>query len=272
MRKRLALVAVTALIITGCSDPREQSSVDVTPPPVVEVPTQTVFHQAITSVMHDDAIISTGVPAIESLNSATAELAQYAPEPAECAGTINPELYTTNDVAMGFYTQPVDKDEEHLAQTVVAAGFETADDASAYFTARTQPWIDCPSVDLTIDDTNVLTLHYDASTFGETDDLDVPEVFAEADQDMVLKSSGELSGAFETNDAPVPNPGALPDYVLPPDEVPEPEEAENISVTNATVVARFDTHVFWSTVEPGGQVNTAIQTLADVVEAVQAEQ
>ena len=125
-------------------------------------------------------------------------------------------------------------------------------------------------MDLTIDDTNVLTLHYGASTFAETEDLQVPEVFDESDQDMVLTSSGELSGAFETSDIPVPNPGSLPDYVISPDDVPEPE-AENINVTNATVVARFDTHVFWSTVEPGGQVDEAIQTLAAVVEAVQAE-
>lgn len=271
MRKYLTLAAATAVVVTGCSQPREYSSVDVTPPPTVEVPTQTVFYQAVTSVMHEDALVSTGQPAIDSLNNATAELAQYSPEPAECAGIIAPELYTTDDVVMGFHSQS--EDEEHIAQTVVAAGFETAEEASAYFTARTEPWIECPSVDLTIDDTNVLTLHYEASAFAETPELEVPAVFDEADEDMVLSSSGELSGAFENpnTDAAAPNPGSLPDYVIPPEEVPEPEP-ENISVTNATVVARFDTQVFWTTIEPGAEVDQAIETLGAVVEAVQAEQ
>lgn len=269
MRKRLALVAVGALIVTGCSQPREETSVDVTPPPVVEVPTQTVFHQAIKSVMDDEAIISVGVPALESLNNATAEIEQYAPEPAACAGTVDPDFYTTNDVAIGFHSRTGEN--THTAQTVVAVGFENADDASAYFTARTEPWTDCSTVDLTINETNVLTLHYDATGLADAQDLSVPDLLAEADQDMVLTSRGELSGAFETSDAPVPDAGALPDYVISPDEVPEPE-AENISVTNATVVARFDTQVFWTTIEPGQDVQEAVQTLAEVVEAVHAQQ
>lgn len=269
-RHLLALTAVTALVATGCSQPRESSSVDVTPPPVVEVPTQTIFYQAIQTAVADEAIISTGQPAIDALTSAAAEIAQYAPEPAACAGTIEPEFYTTTDVAMGFHSQPEDEDTEHSAQTIVAADFGTADDASAYFTARVEPWQDCSSVDLTIDDTNVLTLHYSASTFADTADLTVPDVMREADQDMVLSSVGELSAAFESADTSIPNPGGLPDYVISPDEVPEPE-AENISVTNATVVARFDTHVYWATVEPGDRVDHAMQMLAEVVEAVHQE-
>lgn len=269
MYKRLALVAAGALIVTGCSQPREETAVEVTPPPPVEVPTQTVFHQAIKSVMDDDAIISVGVPALESLNNASAEIAQYTPDPAECAGTVDPDFYTTNDVAVGFQSRTGDN--THIAQTVVAVGFESADDASAYFTARTGPWTECSTVDLTIDETNVLTLHYDATGLANADDLSVPEVLADADQDMVLTSRGELSGAFETSDTPVPDAGALPDYVISPDEVPEPE-AENISVTNATVVTRFDTQVFWTTVEPGQRVDEAVTTLAEVVEAVHAQQ
>lgn len=269
-RHLLVLTAVTALVMTGCSQPRESSSVEVTPPPVVEVPTQTVFYQAIQTVFDDDAIISTGQPALEALTSAAAEIAQYAPEPAACAGTIEPEFYTTTDVAMGFHSQPGDEDTDHSAQTAVAADFGTADDASEYFAARVQPWLDCSSVDLTIDDNNVLTLHYAASTFADTADLTVPEVMSEADQDMVLTSAGELSAAFESAETSMPNPGGLPDYVISPDEVPEPEP-ENISVTNATVVARFDTHVYWVTVEPGDRVDHAMQLLAELVEAVQEE-
>lgn len=269
MRNSLALVAVGALVLTSCSQPREQSAVDVTPPPIVEVPTQTVFHQAIKAAMSDEAIISTGLPAIDSLNSASAEIDQYAPEPAACAGTIDPEMYTTNDVAMGFYSDA--EADTHFAQTVVAAEFETAEDATAYFTARTEPWTECAAVDLTIDETNVLTLHYAATGLSDTAEVDVPDILTESDQDMVLTSTGELSGAFETSDTPVPDAGSLPDYVISPDEVPEPD-AENIPVTNATVVVRFDNHVFWSTVEPGSDVDQAAQTLADVAEAVRAEQ
>jgi len=269
MRNSLALAAVGALVLTGCSEPREQSAVEVTPPAVVEVPIQTIFHQAITAAMSDEAIISTGLPAIDSLNGASAELDQYAPEPAACAGTIDPDLYTTNEVAIGFYSDS--EEDVHTAQTVVAAGFDTAEDATAYFAARTDPWNDCATVDLTIDETNVLTLHYAAASLSDTPELDVPEVLTESDQDMVLTSTGELSGAFETSDTPVPDAGALPDYVISPDEVPEPD-AENISISNATVVVRFDTQVFWSTVEPGSDVDAAVETLAEVAEAVRAEQ
>lgn len=268
-RQLLTLGAVTALILTGCSQSRESSSVEVTPPPVVEVPTQTIFHQAIQTVLGNEAIISTGPPAIEALNSAAAEIAQYAPKPAECAGTIDPEFYTTTEVAMGFHSQS-DDDAQHSAQTIVAADLETAEDASAYFTARTEPWVECPSVDLTIDDTNVLTLQYEASTFADSSDLSVPELMTQADQDMVLSSAGELSADFESSDTTVPNPGGLPDYVISPDEIPEPEP-ESIAVTNATVVARFDAHVYWVTVEPGERVDEAMTMLAEVVETVQAE-
>ena len=271
MRRFLTLAALTAVILTGCSQPRESSSVDVTPPPVVEIPLQTVFHQAIQAVLDEEAIISTGQSAIEALNTATAEIAQYAPEPAECAGTIDPEFYTTNDVVMGFQSQSADDDVDHAAQTVVAAGFDTAEEASAYFAARTDPWVDCAAVDLTIDETNVLTLHYDAATMADAADVEVPEILTQAEQDMVLTSAGELSASFESSDTAAPNPGSLPDYVISPDEVPEPDP-ETISVTNATVVARFDTQVYWSTVEPGDRVNDAMDSLAAVVEAVQEQQ
>lgn len=271
MRKRLALIAAGALIVTGCSQPREETSVEVTPPPVPDVPTQTMFHQAIKSVMDEEAIISVGVPALESLNNASAEIAQYSPEPAECAGTVDPEFYTTNDVAVGFHSRTGEN--THTAETIVAVGFENADDASAYFKARTEPWTECATVDLTIDETNVLTLHYGASGLANAEELSVPEVLAEADQDMLLTSRGELSGSFESSDAQVPDAGALPDYVISPDEVPEPEtEEQNISVTNATVVVRFDTQVFWTTVEPSQNADEAVQTLAEVVEAVHAQQ
>ena len=271
MRKHLALMAIGALAVTGCAQSREESSVEVTPPPKVEIPTQTIFHQAIKSVMDEDATISVGVPALESLNNAAAEIGQYSPKPAECAGTVDPKFYTTNDVAVGFHSRTGDN--THTAETIVAVGFENADDASAYFTARTQPWVECSTVDLTIDETNVLTLHYEATGLANAEDLSVPEVLAEADQNMLMSSRGELSGAFETSDAPVPDAGALPNYVISPDDVPQSEsEAENISVTNATVVARFDTEVFWTTVEPGQQADEAVQTLAEVVEAVHAQQ
>lgn len=269
MRKQLALVAATALMMTGCSAPREHSAVDVTPPPIVEVPIQTVFHQAMTEAMPEAAIISAGLPAIDSLNNASSEIAQYAPEPAECAGTVDPEFYTTNDVVLGFFSQPED-DAEHAAETVVAASFETADEATAYFTARTEDWVDCPSVDLTVDDTNVLTLRYDAETFAAAEDLDIPEVLLAADQHLVLTSAGALSGDFEMPDTALPNPGALPDYVISPDDVPEPE-IEDITISNATVVTRFDRQVFWVTIEPGADIAQAIDTMAQLVTAVQAE-
>src|SRR5699024_12016792 len=89
---------------------------------------------------------------------------------------------------------------EHAAQTVVAAGFETADEASAYFAARTVPWLDCAAVDLTIDETNVLTLHYDAATMADAADVEVPEILTQAEQDMVLTSAGELSASFESSE------------------------------------------------------------------------
>lgn len=269
MRKRLALMAAGALIVTGCSQPREETSVEVSPPPVVEVPTQTVFHQAIKSVMDPEAIIMVGVPALESLKNAAAEIEQYAPEPQECAGTVDADFYTTNDVAVGFHSKTAEN--SHTAQTVVAAGFDNADDATAYFTARTEPWTQCDNVDLTIDETNVLTLHYQATGLGEVEEITIPDVLTQADQELVLTSRGELSGAFETSDTAIPDAGSLPDYVISPNDVPEPE-AENISITNATVVARFDTQVFWTTVEPGQQLDEAVATLAEVVEAVQAQQ
>src|SRR5699024_3048092 len=117
MRNSLALAAVGALGLAGCSEPREQSAVEVTPPAGVEVPSETIFHQASTAAMSDEAIISTGLPAIDSLNGASAELDQYAPEPAACAGTIDPDLYTTNEVAIGFYSDSEeDRSEEHTSE------------------------------------------------------------------------------------------------------------------------------------------------------------
>ena len=217
--------------------------------------------------MPAEALVSAGVPAIEALNTATAQIAQYAPAPAECAGTVDPDLYTTNDVVMGFSSAGADA-EEHSAQTIVAADFETADDAAAYFEARTHAWVHCSSVDLTIDATNVLTLRYDAMPFSEADLAEIPELFQNADQDLVLASAGELSGEIESPDVALPNPGTLPDYVISPDDVPEPE-AENIRVTSSTVIARYDTQVFWMTVEPATEIQSAVDTLAQVVEAVQ---
>ena len=154
MRNHLALIVAGVLVFTGCAEPREQSSVDVTPPPEVEVPAQTLYHQAISVAMDDDAIISTGVPAVNTLQSADDSLAQYDPEPAECAGTVDPQYYTTNDLVVGFSSQSGEN--THAAQTVVAAAFDTSEDAKNYFNARTAAWRDCDSVDLTIDDTNVL--------------------------------------------------------------------------------------------------------------------
>ncbi|MDN6458098.1 MAG: hypothetical protein L0K38_13840, partial [Yaniella sp.] len=75
MRNHLALIVAGVLVFTGCAEPREQSSVDVTPPPEVEVPAQTLYHQAISVAMDDDAIISTGVPAVNTLQSADDSLA-----------------------------------------------------------------------------------------------------------------------------------------------------------------------------------------------------
>lgn len=268
MRNHLALIAIGALVLTGCADPREQSSVDVTPPPEVEVPAQTIYHQAISSVMADDAIISTGVPAVEALQSADATLAQFAPEPEECAGIVDQQYYTTDDLAVGFSSQTGEN--THAAQTVVAAAFETAEDATNYFNARTSSWSDCDSVDLTIDDTNILTLNYTATAMADAEELTLPEALEAADQDLILTSAGELSGELEGTDAAVPDPGALPDYVIAPDDIPEPE-AENISVTSSTIIVRFDTQVFWILVEPGSDVESAGQTLAEVTEAVQEE-
>lgn len=268
MRKTLALTATAILALTGCGGPpREHSAVDVTPPPVVEVPKQTLFHQALKTVLAEDAIISTGVPAVEALNTASAELAKYAPTPETCAATIDPEAYTTTDVAMGFESKTGET--THVAQTVVIAGFETADDAATYFQERTRAWAECQSVDLTIDETNVLTLHYTASSITDTE-LEVPELFHEADQEFLVTSSGELSGALQRADTDVPNPGALPDYVISPDDVPEPE-TENIQISNATVVLRFDTQVYWMTVEPENQLQPGLEILAEIVEAVHAE-
>lgn len=266
MRKHWALMAAGTLMLTGCAEPREQSSVDVTPPPEADVPAQTIYHHAISAVMDDEAIVSTGVPAVETLESADAALAQYSPEPAECAGIVDSQYYTTNDVAVGFSSQTGDS--THAAQTVVAASFETAEEATNYFNARTKAWTDCDSVDLTIDDTNVLTLHYTATAFADADDVSVPEyLVSNADQDLVLTSSGELSGELEGTDTALPDPGALPDYVISPDDIQEPE-AENITVTSATVVARIDTEVFWILVEPGSDVETAAQTLSEITEMV----
>lgn len=263
MREHLALMAVGALVLTGCAEPREQTSVDVTPPPTVEVPPQTLYHQAITSVMDDEAIISTGVPAVEALQSADAALAQYTPDPEECAGTVDPEYYTTNDVAVGFSSQTGET--SHTAQTVVAAEFETSEDATEYFKARTSPWTDCDGVDLTIDDTNVLTLDYTASNLDDAQDLPVPDYLNNADQDAVLTSAGELSGELEGDNVALPDPGALPDYVISPDDIPEPE-AENIEVTSATLVVRFGTEVFWVLVEPDSDLEKAAETLAEITE------
>lgn len=268
MRKHLALIAAGVLALTSCAQPRDQSSVDVTPPPEVEVPAQTIYHQAISSVMDDDAIISTGVPAVETLQSADAALEQYTPEPQSCAGTVDQEYYTTDEMAVGFSSQS--DDETHEAQTVVAAAFETADEATSYFNARTAAWRDCPSVDLTIDDTNVLTLHYTATALSDADELTVSDTLETADQDLVLTSTGELSGELEGADASIPNAGALPEYVISPDEIPEPE-AENIAVTSATVIVRFDTEVFWIVVEPGSDVEPVAQTLTEFIGLVQEQ-
>lgn len=268
MRNHLALVAAGALVLTGCAEPREHSSVDVTPPPEVEVPAQTLFHEAMSAAMSDDAIISTGIPAVETLQSADANLAQYAPEPEECAGIVDQQYYTTNDVVVGFSSQTGEN--THAAQTVLAAAFETAEEATNYFNARTAAWSDCDSVDLTIDDTNVLTLDYTATTLSEAEEMTVPDSLAASDQDLVLNSSGELSGDLEGADTAIPDPGALPDYVISPDDVPEPE-VENISVTSSTVIVRFDTQVFWILVEPSSDVERAAETLAEITQAVQEE-
>lgn len=268
MRNHLALIAIGALVLSGCAQPRDQSSVDVTPPPEVEVPAQTIYHQAISSVMDEDAMISTGVPAVEALQSADATLAQFSPEPEECAGIVDPQYYTTNDLAVGFSSQTGDN--THAAQTIVAAAFETAQDATKYFNARTSSWRDCDSVDLTIDDTNVLTLNYTATAMAEAEDITLPDALEAADQDLVLTSAGELSGELEGTDAGVSDPGVLPDYVISPDDIPEPE-AENIAVTSSTIIVRFDTQVFWVLVEPGSDVESAVETLAEIAEAVQEE-
>lgn len=265
MHKHLALIAVSVLVFTGCAEPREQSSVDVTPPPEVEVPAQTIYHQAINSVMDDDAIISTGVPAVETLQSADAALAQYAPDPEECAGTVDQQYYTTNDVAVGYSSKTGEN--THTAQTIVAAAFETAEDATNYFNARTAAWSNCESVDLTIDETNVLTLHYTATAMTDADELTLPESLTAADQDLVLTSTGELSGELEGADAAIPDSGSLPEYVISPDEIPEPE-AENIAITSSTIIVRFDTEVFWILIEPGSDAESAATTLAEITETV----
>lgn len=266
MRNHLALIAAGVLVFTGCAEPREQSSVDVTPPPEVEVPAQTLYHQAISAAMDDDAIISTGVPAVNTLQSADDSLAQYDPEPAECAGTVDPQYYTTNDLVVGFSSQSGEN--THAAQTVVAAAFDTSEDAKNYLNARTAAWRDCDSVDLTIDDTNVLTLAYTATSMSEAEGINVPESLEAADQDLVLSSSGELSGELEGADMAISDPGALPDYVISPDDIPEPE-SENIAVTSSTIIVRFDTQVFWILVEPGSDVESAADTLAEITQAVQ---
>lgn len=266
MRRYLALIGTGALVLSGCSEPREQTTVDVTPPPEAAIPAQTLYHQAIKAIMDDEAIITTGVPAVETLQSADAALAQYEPDPEECAGTVNSQYYTTNDVAVGYSSQS--DDDSHSAQTVVAAEFQTAEEATQYFNARTSAWRDCDTVDLTIDDTNVLTLHYTATPFSEAADIGVQDQLLEsADQDLVLTSTGELSGEFEGDDVALPDAGALPDYVISPEDIPEPE-AENIGVTSATVIARIDTEVFWALVEPASEGDAAAQTLAELTEAV----
>ena len=269
MRIYPALIAMGALVFTSCTEkPREESSVMVTPPPEVEIPAQTLYHQAIKTVMPEDTIISTGVPAVETLQTADAALSQYSPDPKQCAGSVDAEFYTTNDIAIGYLSET--SDDTHSAQTVVTAGFETAQQATEYFDARSRAWSDCSSVDLTIDDTNVLTLQYTAHKFTDSDDITPSESLLNADQDLVLTSAGELSGAFKTDDTPVPDPGALPDYVISPNDVPEPE-AENIAVTSATVIARFDTEVYWIQVEPDDGLEAAAQTLTEIREAVQEQ-
>ena len=270
MRKYPALIAMGVLVFTGCAEkPREESSVAVTPPPEVKIPAQTVYHQAIKTVMPEDTVISTGVPAVEALQTADAALSQYSPDPKECAGTVDAEFYTTKDVAIGYLSET--SNDSHAAQTLVTAGFETAQQATEYFNARTRAWSDCSSVDLTIDDTNVLTLRYAAHTFTDSDDVTASEPLLNADQDLVLTSAGELSGELKTDDTVVPDPGSLPDYVISPNDVPEPE-AENIAVTSATVIARFDTEVYWIQVEPDDGLDAAAQTLTEIREAVQEKQ
>src|SRR5699024_6304984 len=195
MRKYLVLITAGVFMISGCAQPREHSSVEVTPPPILEIPKQTIYHQAMTSIMHEDAIIATGLPAVEALEMAAEELQRYEPTPAECSGIVDSQLYDTADIALGFHSQT--EDDEHLAQTVVALGFDSSEAASQYFTARTADWVDCQTVDLTIDETNILTLQHEATGFSDLEEIDIPEILLDSDQDMVLTSRGELSGAFE---------------------------------------------------------------------------
>ena len=151
--------------------------------------------------MPEDTIISTGVPAVETLQTADAALSQYSPDPKQCAGSVDAEFYTTNDIAIGYLSET--SDDTHSAQTVVTAGFETAQQATEYFDARSRAWSDCSSVDLTIDDTNALTLQYTAHTFTDSDDVTASESLLNADQDLVLTSAGELSGEFKADDTAV---------------------------------------------------------------------
>ncbi|MDN5705163.1 MAG: hypothetical protein L0G71_07455 [Yaniella sp.] len=103
---------------------------------------------------------------------------------------------------------------------------------------------------------------------SEAEGINVPESLEAADQDLVLSSSGELSGELEGADMAISDPGALPDYVISPDDIPEPE-SENIAVTSSTIIVRFDTQVFWILVEPGSDVESAADTLAEITQAVQ---
>src|SRR5699024_1647505 len=120
MRKYLALIAMGALVFAGCTEkPREESSGVVTPPPEVEVPVQTLYHQAIKTIIPDDTIISTGVPAAETLQTADAALSQYSLRPKECAGSVDEKLYTTHDVAIGYVSETFI--DSYFAQTVVTA-------------------------------------------------------------------------------------------------------------------------------------------------------
>lgn len=266
MKKYLIVAVVTTVMLTGCAQPREHSSVDVTPPPIVEVPTQTVYHQALRTVMDVDAIISTGSAAHQMLESAGKELEKFSPEPEECSGIVDPELYSTTQMAIGFQSETTE--ETHESLTIGAIEFDTAELATEYFNARTDAWQNCATVDLTIDETNVLTLAYSAQPLADTEAITNAEILLEADQDLLLSSNGELSADLQRDDVEIPDPGILPDYVISPDDVPEPE-TQNIAVTSGTIITRFEHEVLWVQTDPGDNINQAIEDLAQLHTAIQ---
>src|SRR5699024_10274817 len=111
----------------------------------------------------------------------------------------------------------------HESLTIGAIEFDSAELATEYFNARTYAWQNCATVDLTIDETNVLTLVYSSQSLAEAAAIENAETLLEADQDMLLSSSGELSADLQRDDVEIPDPGTLPDYVISPDDIPEPE-------------------------------------------------